>query len=279
MSLPQYVLDLLKNIADGENFTNYTFKYRDGSNRCDGFLGVLTSVIIHGTRTVNGVPADDKLHLLCKLPPANELRRKIFQSALVFSREANTYNKVLPLFRQFQQDKGLGDDESFLAFPKCYAAVADKDKQEFVVIMEDVRAKGFAMWKRKKVLPADHSYRIVEQLGKFHGISFALKDQRPSVCNELKAYQSNFQAFYKSDQFAKLIEMSYDRAIVALEKAEHKDIMEVVKANVRQLADDCLSADSTEFAVIGHGDCHNNNILYRHCNEVRITLVPYLMEI
>lgn len=277
MSLPQYVLDLLKNIAETENFVNFKTKYQDGSNRGDGFLGVLTSVIIEGTRITNGVPAEDKLYLLCKLAPENEIRRKIFQTALIFEREANTYNKILPLFRQFQQDQGLSDDESFLAFPKCYAAVADEEQQEFAVIMEDVRAKGFTMWKGKKVLPADHSYHIMEQLGKFHGISFALKDQQANVYNELKVYQSMLQSLLKIEQFAKWFEMSHDRAIEALEKVEHKEIMEEVKANMKQLADECLLINATEFGVIGHGDCHNNNILYRYNNEVRANLLSYFL--
>lgn len=263
--LPDYVLDLLNNVAKGEGFSTYTTEFKAGSNHGDNFLGVLTSVTINGQRNNN----DEQLHLLVKLAPTNEIRRQEFHSVPVFKREALMYNKILPLFRNFQREKGLSDSDAFTAYPKCYIAIADEKKDQFVVIMEDLRPKGFTMWPKKLVAPADHSYRVVEQLARLHAISFALKDQRPKEYEELRQIKDLISDFFTSPNMTRVMEMGYNRAIDALENEEHKKIMAEVRDNIKEFFNDMHKDGACEpFGVISHGDCHNNNILYKHDPEV-----------
>lgn len=263
--LPDYVLDLIKNIANDEGFTDYKTDLKPGSNHGDNFLGVMTSATITGTRNNN----EEQLHLLCKLAPTNATRRQEFQSVIVFQRETLMYNKILPLLAKFQKEKGLLPGNGFTAYPKCYVAIADEEKDQFVVIMEDLRPQGFTMWPKNKVVPANHAYCVVEQLAKLHGLSFVIKDQRPALYEELKEVTDLLSHFFKSENMVHVMNMGFDRAIGVLENKEHARILEELKENGRQFFDDCLREGACEpFGVIGHGDCWTNNILYRYAEGV-----------
>lgn len=263
--LPDYVVELLAKIAESEGFTDYKTDIQPGSNHGDGFLGIMTSVVLSGQRNNNSSTSDDKIHLLCKLAPTNETRRKEFHSAIVFIREALMYNKILPIFAKFQKEKGLSEEESFTSYPKCYEAIADEEKDQFVIIMEDLRPQGFTMWPKNKPVPANHAYAVVEQLGRLHGISFALKDQRPDVYEELKQVPDVLRVFFQSDIMLPFMHMAYDRAIAILEDQEHIDAANDIKAHTREYFEGCLKDGVCEpFGVIGHGDCWNNNLLYQY---------------
>lgn len=267
--LPQYVIDLVNDIAKSEGFNEFSTELQPGSNHGDNFLGVMTSVTISGARNNNGSLADDKLHLLCKLAPENPTRRKEFQSVVVFEREALMYNKILPLLTEFQREKGLSVTEGFNAYPKCYVAIADEANDQFVVIMEDLRPKGFTMWPKQQPSTVKQMFCVMEQLGKLHGVSFALKDQQPEVYNRLKDVKDLIRNFFKNEGMLHIMNVSMDRAIASLTNPEHQKIMEEMKANGVQIHFDCLDDGVCEpFGAITHGDCWNNNILYRYAEGV-----------
>lgn len=271
--LPDYVVDLVNKIAKSEGFTEFNIVIKPGSNHGDNFMSVLTSAIISGARVnVNGDSiGNDELYLLCKLAPSNPVRRKEFHSVIVFQREVKIYQKILPLFAEFQREKGLAPSDSFIAYPKCYEAIADEEKDQFVIIMEDLRPQGFAMWPKFKGTPANHELLVMEHLGKLHGISFALKDQRPDAYEELKELDDLIIQFFNNESMTNVVNLGFDRAVAVLEDNDHKRIMEDVRANSRQYFIECLKEGVCEpFGVVGHGDCWNNNIIYLHKDGVSI---------
>lgn len=270
--LPDYALDLINDVAKSEGFTDYTTELKPGSNHGDNFLGIMTSVTICGQRNNNDSTVSlEKLHLLCKLAPSNPIRRQEFRSVDVFRREAIMYNKILPQFKAFQAEKGLSDNDGFNSYPKCYAAIVDEEKDQFIVIMEDIRPKGFAMWPKRKTVLSEHSYAVVEQLAKFHAISFALKDQRPDDYAELKKLHDILSVFFYSGHMEAAFEKNLERTIKSLADADHIRVMNGVRGNLKKFFNDCHGDDVCEpFGVLGHGDCHNNNILYRHQEGVCI---------
>lgn len=269
--LPEYVLALIADIAKTEGFLEYETTYAAGSNHGDNFLGVLTTATLSGPRknAASGEVKNDTIHLLCKLAPDNPIRRREFHSYDVFRREALMYNEILPSFAKFQREKGLADGEGFVAYPNCYVAIADEENDQLVVIMDDLRPQQFAMWPKQETVPADHSYCIVEQLAKLHAISFAMKQQQPHEYEKLKKYNDIMLDFFRNTGATAAFEASFDKIISSLDDQRHIDIMNELKTNVLAIAEACTGEGVCEpFGVIGHGDCHNNNILYRHKNGV-----------
>lgn len=269
--LPQFVVDILDNIARAEGFVDFTYELNPGCKHGDSFLGVITSVLVSGQRKVNGTTvADGQLHLICKLEPADELRKREFQSNAVFKREILLYNKILPLLAEFQQEKGLAPADCFTSYPKCYTAIADDETDQFVVIMEDLRAQQFAMWPKDKPIQAGHAYLAIEKLAKLHAVSFALRDQRPAVFNSLiNGVGDLFQVFFKSEGMLQMLNSAFDRAIKVLTNEKHVRVMETVKESALPSIIQFLAPEASgEYGVIGHGDVWTNNILFQHNNQV-----------
>lgn len=262
--IPQFLHKLLDNIATTEKFVDYKIEFKAGCNHGDGFLSDLLSVIISEQRSIKA-----SLYLICKIPPSNALRRREFESIILFKREVLIYETFLPILKKFEMEKGLSEADSFASYPKCYAAIADDALNQYVIIMEDVRLKGYSMWPKNEVIPVDYAYRLMEQLGKLHAISFALRDQRPSVYEEFQRFRDVACTFFKTNTLVQAIDTAYIRALSVLEDPKHIEIVKDIQINSQKYFEDCLMPNLNETtAVIGHGDCWINNLLFRHSEEV-----------
>lgn len=257
---------LLDQVAKNEGFSDYEVKTNNGSNHGDNYVGIMTSITISGTKGLNA--AREELHLICKTSPEDDSRKKLLKSNLVFNREIFAYTKLLPAFARFQQEQGLSEAESFLSYPKVYASEANEKIDNYVLIMEDMRHKNYEMWPREKVIDLGHELCVMSELGKFHGVSFALKDQRPAEFEEFKKLNDLFIEAFVNGLFGPYIKKSIERAANALENPEYKKYMLNLRKNYTTKVTDYLSESfCKEFGVIGHGDCWNNNFLFQYSDD------------
>lgn len=265
--LPKYVLDLLRDIATADGLSDYTIELTAGSKHGDHFLGLIHRAILRGQR--NGKAAEKRL--IIKLSSNSASRREEWQMDTVFEREALVYNKILPLFEKFQCERGLTDAEAFTSYPKCYAAVVDVQKEQFVVIMEDMIEKGFEMWPKHQPIVNNHLFMVVDQLARLHAISFAIKDQQPEVYEEFRKLTDLTRGFFNSDTSStcrQYLESAQNRAIAALDNENHIEWLKAFKANVYETIDSVLSEDACDgFSVISHGDMWLTNLLFHHDRE------------
>lgn len=266
--LTDYITQLLHKIAKNEGLVDYKIDTKSGSNHGDNFLGIMTAVTITGTKGQNGQTKSQDLHLICKCPPMNENRKKNFKSNLVFDREIFVYSKLLPAFVRFQREKGLSESESFLSFPKVYACETNKENDSYVLIMDDLRPKNYEMWPKEKIAPLDHQLYLMRELGKFHGISFAMKDQRPNEFDEYKQLKDTFSEIALHGRLKSFMNRSIDRAADVLKNPVHKKMMQNFRNTYIDNVDEILNGESSkEFAIVGHGDCWNNNFLFQYADD------------
>lgn len=258
--IPEFVTEQLHEIATNEEFTDYQFETEKGANHGDNYQSIVMAVKISGTKIQNGVKKHEELHLMCKYPTLNKRRRKIFESDRVFIRELFVYSKMLPHFIQFQREKGLDDSDSFVSFPKVYACKIDDENGIHILIMEDLRAKKYGMWPREKIIPLEHQLFFIRELGKFHAISFAMKDQRPNefeqytqfddIMSDIMSHSSNF------------IKKSVEKSVNVLKNPVHKKFMSNFQKTYRELMADHKCNE--EFCIVGHGDCWINNTMFQY---------------
>lgn len=277
--LPDYIEKSLHRIAGAQGMRNYKIESDTTSlGAGEGFLGILNSVTI--TNTIIDTEQSklhEKLHLVYKIAPTNEMRRKHFKAALLFEREIDMYTKVLPAFMRFQQEKGLSVADSFTAFPKLYASEFDAKNDIYFLIMEDLRSGNFSMWPKKKPLPLDRVEGVLIELGKFHAISFAMQDQQPNVFDQFRSYYDVSSEILFNGKLNTAMLETIDRVISVLKSHKHKEILQHFRQTYIQRIDKLLNgAPSKEFAVIGHGDCWNSNIMYRNVNFFVIRIHLYV---
>lgn len=263
--LPDSVVQILNRIAAELNFADHQLITKAGSSHGDNFLGIMTAVSITGTRIKNGKRVPDTVYLICKTPPMNKKRRENFKTNIVFDRELYMYSTVLPAFVKFQRDKGLSADDSFLSFPKIYACETDVAADAYILIMEDLRAKNFDMWPKEKIVPLDHELMVMRELGKLHGISFAMKDQRPEEFAAFKELSDTFSPIIRG-KLRTFFDKTLKRTSDALKNPKHKDYVQ--RFDLMRSLDDVFAFDACDrFGVVTHGDCWNNNFMYEYSED------------
>lgn len=267
--LPASVAAHLNEVAQKEGLTDISFEARQGSNHGDNFLGEIISVTLKGMRTICGIKVVDKLDLVCKISPSNTERRIFFETDAIFAREAFVYNELLPTFVEFQRQKGLSAKESFLSFPKCHLAIIDTENAEHIIIMDDIKVKGFSMWPKSEASRLDHCRLVIDALAKLHAVSFALKDQRPEVFQKFKLLNDLQRSIFNKS--VKMFREVYDAVLRLLHDGNQKMIIEDFKENILLYFNNCISEDTYDrCSVVTHGDCWTNNVLFKYNNVVSL---------
>lgn len=266
MQLPEYVDKMLCDIAHNEGFREYKCIAESGSNHGDNIHGVLTAITMMGNDQNSNTQT---LHLMCKVSPASKQFRDSVQSWYLFKREIYMYTRLLPAFVEFQQEKGLSEADSFVAFPKVYATHVDDENENYALIMEDMRSRNFVLWPRHEPMPLDHEKKVLETLAKLHGVSLAMKDQRPTIFAEFKTLYDVAETQIEHGDFGSVIESALEQAITVLENEDHKKILQKCKTDYRRLLNECFGPEAIDrFGVINHGDCWINNILLQYADDV-----------
>lgn len=269
--LPEYLVPFLEKIAKNESLIDFTIDVDSGSNIGDNFTSELLRVVITGyQQPVKSNKVERKLNLLCKLAPQSAQRRQDFQAGMSFDRESYFYTNILPQFLRFQTEKGLPETDQFKSFPKCYEVFSDAENGIYVIILEDLRPKEFAMWPKEKPMPVDYLAAVLRELAKYHAVSFALKDQRPEHFAEHKKLVDITENCMSSENMRSMFTQCYQRVIDVLQNEEQKDIMRDIQRKFKQYFQACQNeVASDRFGVVTHGDFWNNNILFRTHEGVR----------
>lgn len=268
--LPKWLVNHLEEIAIAENFARFKINLKNEGQKGDYFVGAIRCVEIVGEKVANGSTIAAKLSLVCKVLPTNEIRRKLFHVDTAFEREALFYNEIAPMFIQFQRERGLNDDEMFHKIPKCYKAVNEPSQSTSVVILQDLRPDGFRMWPKNKVQIVENSRMIVRELAKYHAISFAMKDQCPEKMKKYEQLDDFFPRFFKSEGAIESTRKKYANIVSIMRKRDLGHIYEEFSKDIYQYILSCSDESvPNKYRVIGHGDCWNNNILYKFDEVLR----------
>lgn len=264
-SFPQYLLDCFDRIAKSEGFTEYTIKLDDSSTLGEGFIAAILRLTLVGRREVRtNVFQSDQLPLICKLLPENAKRRQHFSTVKLFEREAYFYNTIVPELMRFQQDKGLNETNGFYALPKCYAATADTDRDQFYIVMDDLKVQEYVLWNKEKTISVEAVRLTMVAFGRLHALSFALRDQQPERFAQFENMNDILLEMTKQTAHQKFFAASIQLALNTLIAAEHLEVMGQVKAKWQQAWQQCLSSGvAGRFAVISQGDSWNNNMLFQ----------------
>lgn len=273
MSLPDYIVKLIDDIAKSEQFIEYSTELHGASKRGENFTGELAFIKINGTRNMHGNSTFDSKHLVLKTAPSSRNRRQVFQAITGFKCEVEMYTKVLTAFMAFQEEKCLKVEDKFMSFPKVYATIFDEENDQFAIIMENLRVKNYKMFPRLQCTTYERAKLVMTNLAKYHAISFALKDQKLSLFQEIVRNDTLDSRFMKDDLGYEIINV-LDRSIESLENEKHKDLVRDLKSTylewVKAFSSELFVGES---GVILHGDCGSNNVLFQYNKNVRLLYI------
>lgn len=123
---------------------------------------------------------------------------------------------------------------------------------------------------RKDSVTYDHMSLMMKALGKFHAISFAIKDQQPEKFKQFASFVSEQFWNGSNSDFGDHFKMMFNRMEKLLEEENRYDLLDKVKQSVIKglpaTAKYLVSSEAAEpYAVICHGDLTTNNTMF--CND------------
>lgn len=175
----------------------------------------------------------------------------------------------MPFFREFQESKGvILKEDGFIEYPKCLRCV-DIEPSE-CVFLEDMSVRGFSIIDRyTEDVTFDHVRLVMESLAKFHAISFALKDQQPEKFKELSSELTELFVRREVPFMKEWYNKMMDNIFYIFSSEEDADLLSKLKklreTDIVDIAYDCANMTHAESAtVISHGDCWQNNIMFKY---------------
>ncbi|KXJ79322.1 hypothetical protein RP20_CCG001259 [Aedes albopictus] len=274
VSLPkESYQQILEEIVRTELDTDdYTIELSAGSNKGDNYMGVVFRAQAECRRT------GKKLSVIAKLPPQSEARRNQFFTRPSFEREISFYTEIYPMMADFQREKGINVDdgtEAFNQIPHCYrTSLVDLEE---VIMMGDLKAAGFDMFDRHQEQKYEHFELVMRTLGRFHALSFALKDQHPERIEKFKGMVELFTTREDDGQMDQWFSMLTTRMMDALDREKDPEVYEKVQKAIEgkfmdKVKEQTKGELAEPYAVICHGDCWNNNMLFKHENGIPVDI-------
>lgn len=252
---------------EGEDLKTYEISLGGTSEKCDGYVGEIVFAKVTGRDVRN---KEKTLNLVVKHSKQNEhLRASVFR--FMFAAEIHFYEKVYPVFEKFQLEKDVS--VTFNAVPKCLKTLRLHKKE--VLIFENLKTQGYELHNRREPLNVFHIKAVLEQLGKLHALSFALRDQRKTEFNAISANYPNFLGnFLTHRQIRGCFEVALNNGLKTLSDHGEIELVDKFKKMLSEHVDDVadimakiVERDETQ-SVIVHGDGWNNNFLFKY--KVRV---------
>lgn len=264
LKLSAYAESALHKVASAEGFVHYKFQIEEGSSIGDGFSGILIKVAIVEN------DSSRELNVVVKSPPKDAFRRQAMGTMKLFEREVFMYSELLPEFVKFQRENYL--TLGFYEFPKCYLAEYDIVNDDTVIIMEDLKSLGYKMIDKNVPINYEHAKLSMATIGRFHAISFALRDRNPAVFEKFQKLDDITSNLMDNEMMASFFQGCIDRAIGTLrdDEVKRRNKMLNLKENMKEIMRDLGNPAGAEpYAVVIHGDCWPNNFLFKYRVRVK----------
>jgi hypothetical protein len=201
----------------------------------------------------------------------------IFRSSEFFRNEINFYNVIAEGLKQFQSVK-TDAKYPFTEIANCLSTHVGENLHDFLAI-ESLTPSGYETASRQEAMNIHLTRLIMRTLGRFHAMSFVIRDQSPKLFEEMTSclnetyYAARLKPWY--EDFIKIqIEIALDTVSKIYGGTE---IEEKAKKFLTEgsLYDKMVHMTHTRnrFSVIGHGDCWTPNFLI-HSTKIDGKSVP-----
>lgn len=249
---------ILKVVIANEKLVNPRVTFKTGSKIGDGFLGVDTAVEI--------TDGDRRLELFVKTAPKQEKFRETMHIRVAYCNEYKFYHEIYPRLDGLYAEK-VG--ESLGIVPKYYAGSIEDGKE--LLVLENLKIKAFDLNGVKKIFDDEQISALLDTYGKFHATSLAFKDQNAETFSEItKDIPDFFWLIFQSMGMRDVFSKSCSFISKHLHPVDDKILLEKISRFLEDF--DNILARIKEFnspySVVVHGDCNNNNIMFRKKDKV-----------
>lgn len=252
----EYIKECIHKVALAEGFIDYSLTVNYGSKIGDGYVSNMLKISINEDK-------HETLTVVVKIPLENKARREVMKMMKLFEREIFVYKVMLPQFDEIQKLNNLNDSIKFKNFPKIHFAEFNKDKDDAIIIMDDLRESGYKMWKKSAPINFDHAKLLLTALGRYHAMSFAIRSKNLNFFQTLQLLNDDFSDVLQTPQFEVLLKGSVTRIIDFFQPDEVEAKFKIAKL-IENLKDICIEWVKPKYvepyAVMLHGKMFTNII-------------------
>lgn len=173
------------------------------------------------------------------------------------------YTKILPIFEEFQRENNIKN--IFKNTAKCYGVFEQKGKE--AVVLHNLKSLGFDIYCRTQPQNLNHVLFVFRNYGRWHALSLAMKIKKPSVFNAMTKNLSDVLGkFIIQANLLQQAETNFADALTVLEKHKNFNLVKKfdnIKNNLKEILTN-MGNGSNPCAVILHGDCWNNNFMFKY---------------
>jgi Ecdysteroid kinase-like family len=260
---------VLRDIFAKQNIVLLDHSAGEGCKPGDNYIGDIVRV----TARIQGPNGPLQKNFIFKYPPGNKEFRDALKCYKFVKNEEAFYSLVVPSMNSFWQDAAKNKNNQLPTAQYYYSCSDDKND---VLVLEDLRERGFTMADRMNGLDFDHCLLVMQAFGKFHGTSMAMQEIQPENFHHTSHCIKETLYFDAGREQFSTIHFPCNAAIRMMESRypERVDQVEKLKKLTNNYFDNLIEMVETPspLAVINHGDSWVNNILFRYQNGKPVDL-------
>ncbi|XP_063888968.1 uncharacterized protein LOC135115860 [Scylla paramamosain] len=247
--------------GDDAEFLSYEVK--DFTSKGDNYACVVTSALV---RYRQGDQKEKEVSYVAKCNPCR--KQEMFDSFtnMAFIKEAAFYYNIVPLINA--ELEAMGQEP--LRLPACYVNHSVEGEQ--VLMMRDLRTDGFKMFDRKKGMDKAHTTLVIRELARLHAASVIAQDKMSEPIEDTHDFLLMDFDTVEIPGGDKMFEMVFasnltNGAKMAEKIGGYEKVAEWLNSKSKEgmaMFIDCIRTKNEPFNVLCHGDCWNNNILFKY---------------
>lgn len=263
-------------IDQGDVATLESFFVKDFTSKGDNYACLVSSVVVK--YSLEGKQFDTTY--IVKLNPGSG-GTFVAMVEPMFYKEIGFYEQILPLINQ--ELSAL--NEKKLRVPRYFHSVSEKSGE--VIYMEDLRKFGYKMVDRQKGMDKDHTFLILKELARLHAASALLFsreeyngvniNEKLPVLVDLMEIMRGGTSKMSDEATADMINGMVENNASIVDGIEgYEYVAEFLRnkkgSKVMQMYLD-MFVPKEPFIMLNHGDCWNNNFLFRLVPETKSIII------
>ncbi|XP_050351745.1 uncharacterized protein LOC126774319 [Nymphalis io] len=232
-----------------EGYTAYSVNVKKISTGGNNFMGELYEIDINGKTNED----NKENNIFLKRIIRND-DFKIYSISEVYKKEAFVYKELAKMFNELQENANIPADDRF-KIVKSYEETNDE-----VIILENLAKYNFKTMSRMDVMCIEFAKLSIEQLAKFHGLSFVLQKMKPEYFEtKIKTIK---QSMVYDDYWNEFITNMCELSVSKLDDVTKEKISKFFEYSLDKYPK-YMNGLHSQIKCLCHGDYKMNNILIK----------------
>ncbi|XP_050664950.1 uncharacterized protein LOC126965393 [Leptidea sinapis] len=248
----QNIQQSIRNICEKERFIEPKLFIRNvtGDNN---FMGELYEIDIEGTTSDGPKTKNIFIKRIVDIEGF-----KVYSIPEVFAKEEFVYNELLKAYNELEDEANIPDEE------RLNTVMSFDETSSEAIVLENIKKNGYLQTHKFDAMTLEIAEKSIEQLAKFHGLSFVLEHKRPTYFQ--KRIKTIKQSFVYDTYWDELAEKFTNISIAELDDDMKDRVNKFLPISLVKYPK-YMTGATNMIKCLCHGDYKMNNIMYKKKDE------------